>query len=183
MAYRDRPEGLLAVAPRPSWKLDRIPLDGDPLLVVACEIEKPGNLGTILRSSDAVGAAGVIVCDRCTDVFNPNVVRASIGTLFTVPVVEETSGRVFPWLEKHGIRTVATSPEADLVYSEVDYRGPTAVVIGSEQYGLDSRWLRQTDLTVRIPMAGPVDSLNVAMATTVLLFEAVRQRGIGGQAP
>ncbi len=176
LAYRDRPEGLLAVAPQPDWSLERLKPGTHPLLVVACAIEKPGNLGTILRSADCVGAHGVIVCDRATDIFNPNVVRASIGTLFTVPVAEASSDRVLPWLRRHGVRTVATSPSADREYTECDLTEPTAIVLGSEQYGLDERWLAETDLSLRIPMAGQADSLNVAMAATVVLFEAHRQR-------
>ena len=176
MAYRDRPEGLLAVAPIPEWELAGIRAVAKGLYVVACAIEKPGNLGTILRCADAVGVDGVIVCDRCTDLFNPNVVRASIGTLFTVPVAEATSAETLAWLRGHGIRTVATSPGAEQLYSDADLTGAMAIVLGSEQYGLDAEWLDATDAQVRIPMAGRADSLNVAMATTVVLFEARRQR-------
>ena len=176
MAYRDRPEGLLAVAPMPEWSLQQLNLKEDALIVIACAIEKPGNLGTILRTSDAVGADAVIVCDRCTDVFNPNVVRASIGTLFTVPVAEATSEEVFAWLQANGVRTVATSPDAQLDYTVADLTGRTAIVLGSEQYGLNDEWLARTDEQVMIPMRGRADSLNVAMATAVVLFEAHRQR-------
>ena len=143
---------------------------------MACAIEKPGNLGTILRCADAVGARGVIVCDGCTDIFNPNVVRASIGTLFTVPVVEGTSEDVLTWLREHRISTVATIPAAELSYTDAPLTGPLAVVLGSEQLGLDDRWRKETDLQIGIPMAGSADSLNVAMAATVVLFEALRQR-------
>jgi len=115
-----------------------------------------------------------------TDIFNPNVVRASTGVLFSVPLVVEESGRVLAWLREKKIRTVATTPAAEKIYSEADLRGPLAIVMGSEQYGLSDFWLKNADLPVRIPMAGQADSLNVAMATIITLFEAVRQRGAAG---
>jgi TrmH family RNA methyltransferase len=130
-----------------------------------------------LRSADAAGCDAVIVCDPVTDIFNPNVVRASTGVLFSVPLVVETSERVLAWLRAKGVRTAATTPAAEKIYSDTDLRGPLAVVMGSEQYGLSEFWLRNADTPVRIPMAGQADSLNVAMATIITLFEAVRQRG------
>ena len=119
----------------------------------------------------------MIVCDPVTDLFNPNVVRASTGVLFSVPCVVEESATVLDWLRERGIRTVATTPAAKALYSDSDLRGPLAVIMGSEQYGLSEFWLRNADLPVRIPMAGQADSLNVAMAALITLFEAVRQRG------
>jgi TrmH family RNA methyltransferase len=187
VAYRERPDGLLAVAPQ--WKrsladieplLTRSPAAGGPapapFLLVVEAIEKPGNLGTILRSADAAGCDAVIVCDPVTDIFNPNVVRASTGVLFSVPLVVEESVRVADWLREKKIRTVATTPAAEKLYTEVNLRGPLAVIMGSEQYGLSKFWLEHSDQPVRIPMAGQADSLNVAMATIITLFEAVRQR-------
>ena len=200
VAYRERPDGLLAVAPQ--WKrtledlagiVDRsvgpaagratrpavgstASLPATPFLLVVEAIEKPGNLGTILRSADAAGCHAVIVCDPVTDIFNPNVVRASTGVLFSVPCVIEESPRVHAWLQEKRIRAVATTPAATELYTDADLRGPLAVVMGSEQYGLSDFWLKHADLAVRIPMAGQADSLNVAMATIVTLFEAVRQR-------
>jgi TrmH family RNA methyltransferase len=177
VAYRERPDGLLAVAPQWKRHLADLVLPAAPFLLVVEAIEKPGNLGTILRSADAAGCHAVIVCDPVTDIFNPNVVRASTGVLFSVPLVVETSERVQGWLRERGIRTVATTPAAKSLYTEVDLRGPLAVIMGSEQYGLSDFWLHEADLPVRIPMAGQADSLNVAMATIITLFEAVRQRG------
>jgi TrmH family RNA methyltransferase len=178
VAYRERPDGLLAVAPQ--WKRTLAELEGprtgDPFLLVVEAIEKPGNLGTILRSADAAGCDAVIVCDPVTDLFNPNVVRASTGVLFSVPCIVEESARVLPWLRQRGIRIAATTPAADQLYTDADLRGPLAVVMGSEQYGLSDFWLKEADLPLRIPMAGQADSLNVAMATMITLFEAVRQR-------
>ena len=176
VAYRERPDGLLAVAPQWKRTLDGLTLKPAPLLLVVEAIEKPGNLGTILRSADAAGCDAVIVCDPVTDIFNPNVVRASTGVLFSVPLVVEGSARVHAWLREKGIRTVATTPAATTLYTAADLRGPLAVIMGSEQYGLSEFWLKHADLPVCIPMAGHADSLNVAMATIVTLFEAVRQR-------
>jgi len=176
VAYRERPDGLLAVAPQWRRSLDDLLLPAEPFLLVVESIEKPGNLGTILRSADAAGCQAVIVCDAVTDLFNPNVVRASTGVLFSVPCVVAGSEDVQAWLKARGIRTIATTPAAQTLYSDANLRGPLAVVMGSEQYGLSDFWLAQADLPVRIPMAGQADSLNVAMATIVTLFEAVRQR-------
>ncbi len=178
MAYRDRPEGLLAVAPQVRRSLDEVALPENGLVVVAEAIEKPGNLGTILRSSDATGVQAVIVCDRCTDINNPNVIRASIGTVFSLPVVETSSASALAWLRERGFRVVATTPHVETLYTEVDLTGPTAIVVGTEQYGLSTTWMQEADLKVRIPMLGQADSLNVASATTILLYEAVRQRGL-----
>jgi TrmH family RNA methyltransferase len=176
IAYRERPDGLLAVAPQWKRQLEALILPADPFILVVEAIEKPGNLGTILRSADAAGCHAVIVCDPVTDIFNPNVVRASTGVLFSVPLFVEESARVLEWLQHRGIRTVATTPAAEKIYSEVDLRGPLAVVMGSEQYGLSKFWLEHASVPVRIPMAGQADSLNVAMAAIITLFEAVRQR-------
>jgi TrmH family RNA methyltransferase len=176
VAYRERPDGLLGVAPQWRRQLDDLTLKPEPFLLVVEAIEKPGNLGTILRSADAAGVDAVIVCDPVTDIFNPNVVRSSTGVLFSVPVVIEESTRVREWLRTRRIRSVATTPSATGLHTDENLRGPLAIVMGSEQYGLSEYWLREADARVRIPMAGQADSLNVAMATIITLFEAVRQR-------
>jgi TrmH family RNA methyltransferase len=184
VAYRERPDGLLAVAPQWHRKLDDLAVAGRgeagvakaPFLLVVEAIEKPGNLGTILRSADAAGCDAVIVCDPVTDIFNPNVVRASTGVLFSVPLVVAESREVQVWLRQNGIRTAATTPHTDNLYTQTDLTGPLAVIMGSEQYGLSEFWMKESDVLVRIPMAGQADSLNVAMATIITLFEAVRQR-------
>ncbi len=183
VAYRERPDGLLALAPQWKRTLDDLAVGGpgapksDSFLLVVEAIEKPGNLGTLLRGADAAGCDAVIVCDPVTDIFNPNVVRASTGVLFSVPLVVEESAKVLAWLRQKNIRSVATTPGAEALYTTVDLRGPLAVVMGSEQYGLSEFWLKHADALVRIPMAGQADSLNVAMAGIITLFEAVRQRG------
>lgn len=178
MAYRDRPDGLLAVGPQIHRKLQDLILPETPLLVVAEAIEKPGNLGTMLRSADATGADAVIVCDRCTDINNPNVVRASTGALFSVPVAEAAGAETLTWLRQNNIRTVATTPHTDSLFWQADLRGPCAIIVGAEQYGLSRAWLDAADMQVRIPMRGNADSLNVAAATTLLLYEALRQRSM-----
>jgi tRNA(Leu) C34 or U34 (ribose-2'-O)-methylase TrmL len=146
VAYRERPDGLLAVAPQWKRTLADMPLSATPFLLVVESIEKPGNLGTILRSADAAGCDAVIVCDPVTDLFNPNVVRASTGVLFSVPCVVAGSEEVQGWLKERGIRTIATTPAAQVLYSDADLRGPLAVVMGSEQYGLSEFWLAKADL-------------------------------------
>lgn len=185
IAYRDRPDGLLGLASQMHLQLTDLDArlvqsSASPLLVVAEAIEKPGNLGTILRSSDAVGIDGLIVCDRCTDIFNPNVVRASVGTLFTVPVVEAGGEAVLEWLRHNKIAILAATPSAKREFTEVDMTGPLAIAVGTEQLGLSDRWMKHSDIQVRIPMRGAADSLNVAMATTLLLYEALRQRKTRG---
>ncbi len=176
ISYRDRPDGLIAVAKQVPKTLDDLTPPKNALYIIAEAIEKPGNLGTILRSADAAGATGVIVCDRCTDIYNPNVIRASVGTLFTLPVVETTSDALFTWLKTHGIAIVAATPSAEKEFTEVDLTLPVAIAVGTEQLGLSDRWMRRADVKLKIPMLGICDSLNVATATTLLLYEAVRQR-------
>jgi TrmH family RNA methyltransferase len=176
VAYRERPDGLLAVAPQWKRHLQDLALPPAPFVLVVEAIEKPGNLGTILRSADAAGVDAVVVCDPVTDIFNPNVVRSSTGVLFSVPVVVAESEPVRAWLRERRIRAVATTPAATALYTDTDLTGPLAIVMGSEQYGLSNDWLAESDAQVRIPMAGQADSLNVAMATIITLFEAVRQR-------
>lgn len=177
LSYRDRPDGLLAVGRQLTGTLETLRPSQNPFYVVAEAIEKPGNLGTILRSADAVKVDGVIVCDRCTDIHNPNVVRASVGTLFTQPVVEAGGEETLDWLKKQGIAVLAATPSASLEYTKADLTQPIAIAIGTEQYGLSPLWMEGADVQVKIPMLGVADSLNVAMATTLLLYEVVRQRG------
>lgn len=176
MSYRDRPDGFLAVAAPIRTALAELQLPPKPLVVIAEAIENPGNLGTILRSSDAAGVDAVVVCDQCTDVNNPNVVRASVGTLFSVPLALASTDETLAWLQADSIRCMAATPHTDTLYFDLDMTGGTAIVVGTEQYGLSETWMQSADHQVRIPMLGQADSLNVASATTLLLFEAVRQR-------
>ena len=176
LSYRDLPDGLLAIAPKVSHKLIDIKPLHNSIILVAESIEKPGNLGTMMRSADAAGAHVVIVCDGCTDINNPNVVRSSVGTLFSLPIIDASTEDVLKWLKKHNITTIAASPNAELVYTDCDFTGKIAFVVGAEQYGLSEPWYRAAHYIVKIPMIGQVDSLNVANAATLLLYEAVRQK-------
>ncbi|MBM3184296.1 MAG: RNA methyltransferase, partial [Chlamydiae bacterium] len=176
LSYRDRPDGILAVAPQLHLKLSDLKLSKNPFFVIAESIEKPGNLGTILRSCDAAGVDAVIVSDPTTDIHNPNVVRSSVGTLFTIPVIEADAQEVLSFLKEHKIAIVAATPHTRLEFTEANLRVPLAIAVGTEQYGLSEEWMQKADLKVRIPMFGIADSLNVASATTLLLYEVVRQR-------
>lgn len=176
VSYRDRPEGLIGLAQQFPTGLDRLDLTGAPLILVVESIEKPGNLGTMLRTADAAGVDAVIVCDPTTDPFNPNVVRASIGCLFVVPLAVASTPETLAWLSDRDVRTFAATPAADRLHWEADYRGACALAIGSEQYGLSETFLEAADERVRIPMLGDADSLNAAMAAGVMLYEAIRQR-------
>ena len=176
LAYRENPDGTVAVLPAARRRLDDLAPGQGPLLLVAEAVEKPGNLGALLRSADACAVSGVIVCDPTTDLNNPNVVRSSRGTLFTVPLAEASSPEAIAWLRARQIAIVAATPQASRVYIEADLRGPVAIAVGAEDDGLSPAWLGQADQMVRIPMLGRVNSLNVSTAATLLLYEALRQR-------
>lgn len=176
ISYRDQGEGLLVVAPHLTVSLKDLELPANPLLVVLENVEKPGNLGAVLRVADGAGADAVIVCGRGTDLFNPNVLRASRGSFFSVPTVADHTDAIQQFLLSGKIAAVATSPVADHRWDEIGLTGPTAIVLGAEHAGLSSEWLSRADLTVGIPMLGTGDSLNVSTSAAVLLFEAVRQR-------
>jgi TrmH family RNA methyltransferase len=159
----------------------RRPLNGykaeeSGLLLVAESIEKPINLGAIIRSADGAGADGVIVCNPRTDIFNPDVVLASIGACFTVPILEASPNQTIQWCRAHGIATVAATPQAETLYTHVDLSGPVAIAVGNEQHGLSELWMAEADLCVKLPMHGQLNSLNVATAAALLLYEVVRQR-------
>lgn len=176
LAYRERPEGLIAVVEIRRKTLDDIPKVPNGLYLVAETIEKPGNLGSMLRSADAVGATAVIVCNKQTDFYNPNVIRASTGAIFSMPLAECTSEECLEWLRSFGIRTLAATPHTKNNYTDVDMQQGVAIVVGAEQFGLTDYWMDSADLKVVIPMLGYMDSLNVATAATILLYEAARQR-------
>ncbi len=176
IAYGERDDGILIVARRPNRTLADLPPAREPLFLVADSIEKPGNLGAILRSADAAGADAVIVCDRCTDIYNPNSVRASLGTVFSVPVIEASSEETLQWLRRNKIQILAATPSAQTSYTDADLRPGTAILVGGEHAGLSDFWMSKADIRLRIPMRGQADSLNVAASATILLFEAARQR-------
>ncbi len=176
MSYRDTPDGLIALSPLVGKKLEELDLPANPLLLIAEDLEKPGNLGTILRTADATGVDAVIACDHQTDLNNPNVIRASIGTLFFMPVAEATSEETLNWLNQRGIQTLAAVPGGSKTYTEVDMSKGTAIVVGAEDKGLSQKWIKNATHRIRIPMLGKNDSLNVSTAAAILLYEAVRQR-------
>ena len=179
LAVRADSGGILLVIPYTQTALDDLPLSANPFLVVVEGAEKPGNVGAILRTADAAGVDGLILCAGGTDLHNPNVIRASLGTRFTVPVAEAPTEEVIVWLKRRGISAVAATPGATTVYTKTDLTGPLAIVTGSEAEGLSAEWLAAADATVTIPMYGVADSLNLATSTALLLYEVVRQRGMG----
>jgi TrmH family RNA methyltransferase len=174
-----RPDGLVAVVERWPTALSGLPVRRSPLLLVAQGIERPGNLGTIVRTACSSGATGFVACDARTEVFHPDAVRGSVGTLFHVAVAECATEDALPWLREHGIRLVVATPEARRPFWEADLAGPVALVVGSERHGVGEAWRDAADTTLAIPMPGPSDSLNVAVAAGIVLFEAVRQRRSG----
>jgi TrmH family RNA methyltransferase len=179
IGFGDRSDGLVAIIRSPTTSLDDLVVPPDAVVVVVESIEKPGNLGAILRTADAARADAVIVADARTDIFNPNAIRASLGTIFTVPLATASSPVVIDWLTSHAIRPIAARVDAPAVYSDLDLGGPLAVVLGSEAVGLSSFWTHPRVEQARIPMLGAADSLNVSVAAAVMLFEVRRQRASG----
>ena len=176
IAYREGTEGIIAEVECRERHLEDLQLSENPLIVVLEAVEKPGNLGAVLRSADAAGADAVIVCDPLTDLWNPNLIRASIGAIFTVPTVAAPSAEVIPWLKRHGIRILTAQLQDSEWYYETPMTGGTALVMGTESTGLTQQWREAADAHIRIPMCGRLDSLNVSVSAAILLFEAVRQR-------
>ena len=175
-AYRESTEGLIAEVRCRDLSLEDLHLSENPLIVVLEAVEKPGNLGAVLRSADAAGADAVIICDPLTDLYNPNLIRASLGAAFTVPCVACTSGEAIAWLKSRGIRILTAQLQDSSLYYDVPMTGGTAIVMGAESTGLTDEWRRAADAHIRIPMLGTLDSLNVSVSAAILLFEAVRQR-------
>lgn len=176
IAYRGGTEGVMAEVQARKPELRDLKLPENPLIVVLESVEKPGNLGAVLRSADAAGADAVLVCNPLTDLFNPNLIRASIGACFTVPTVACTSSEAINWLKDKGIRILTAQLQDSSLYYDCDMRRGTALVMGTESTGLSDEWRRAADAHIRIPMLGRLDSLNVSVSASILLFEAVRQR-------
>ncbi len=175
LAYGDRSDGIVLVVKPRVRTLDDLDLPAEPLVVVTEDVEKPGNVGAILRSADGAGAHAVIAAGG-TDLFNPNVIRASVGTVFSMPVVAAPVEDVVAWLRDRPLRIVATRVDSPTLHADADLRGPLAIVLGSEAEGLSPAWAGPDVETIRLPMAGVADSLNVSAAAAVLLYEAWRQR-------
>lgn len=181
LAFGDRADGVLGVAATPSQAVSNLELPENPLVAVLEGVQKPGNVGAVVRSADAAGLSAVIVADSGTDLYNPNAIRASLGTIFTLPVASATTAETLLWLHGHNLAIYAARVEASLLYIEVDYRGPTAIVLGSEATGLSDAWSADEVTPVRLPMLGTADSLNVSAAAAVLFYEAMRQRSSGAE--
>jgi TrmH family RNA methyltransferase len=177
LAFGQRAEGVLGVAETPRNTLSSLVLAENGLVSVLEGVEKPGNVGAVLRSADAAGVSAVVVADGRTDLYNPNAIRASLGTIFTLPLAEATGSDVREWLRARKCSIVAARVDGALPYTAVDYRGPTAIVLGSEAAGLSPLWSGQDIQAVRLPMLGAADSLNVSATAAVLFYEALRQRG------
>lgn len=175
-AYRDNSDGLIALAEPKPLTLERLMLGQNPLVLVMESPEKPGNIGAILRTADAAALDAVIVCDPKTDLYNPNVIRASLGCIFSCQIAVCTSEEAIGFLRQQGIRTFAAALTAPRYYYEADFTGPAAIVMGSEADGLTKLWLDEADMQIKIPMGGRVDSLNLSTSAAVLVFDAKRQR-------
>ena len=177
LAFGDRAEGLVAVVRAPSLALDDLRLTAEPLIVVIEGVEKPGNIGAVLRSADGAGVDAVIAASPRTDLANPNVIRASAGTIFTVPMAAAPTDEVLAWLRGRGVRVMAARVDAGRAYTDTDLTGSIAIVVGSEAEGLSDAWLAPDVEPIHLPMLGIADSLNVSVSAAVLVYEARRQRG------
>lgn len=176
VAYRGGTEGIIAEMKCRELSLSDLKLGEKPLIAVLESVEKPGNLGAVLRSADAAGADAVIICDPLTDLYNPNLIRASIGAVFSTQVVTATSEDAITWLKQNGIRILTAQLQDSQWYYDSDMCGATAIVMGTEATGLTPVWREAADAHIKIPMLGRLDSLNVSVSAAILLYEAVRQR-------
>lgn len=177
IAVREGTGGMIAVAEMRLHALDQIQLSKNPLILILEGVEKPGNLGAILRTADAVNADAVIICDTQTDFYNPNVIRSSLGCVFTKQVAAATSEETIAWLKKNNINIYCTYLQASQAYHTVDFQSASAIVMGTEATGLTDVWVKQASANIIIPMLGKIDSMNVSTAAAVVVFEARRQRG------
>ncbi|MBS1556851.1 MAG: RNA methyltransferase [Bacteroidetes bacterium] len=176
IAVREDSGGVLAVAEMKPHGLSQIRLSKNPLVLILEAVEKPGNLGAILRTADAAGVDAVIICDPQTDFYNPNVIRSSVGCVFTTQIAAATSDETIKWLNQHNISIYCTYLAASKVYHQVDYKQASAIVLGTESIGLSDIWVKNATANIIIPMHGKIDSMNVSNAAAVVVFEALRQR-------
>lgn len=177
IAVRESTGGILAVAEQKAHRLDDIVLSKSPLLLILEGVEKPGNLGAILRTADAAGVDAVVICDPQTDFYNPNVIRSSVGCVFTKQIASATSEETITWLKKNNINMFCTYLKASHPYHEIDYTQSCAIVMGTEATGLSDIWVKNATANIIIPMLGKIDSMNVSNAAAVVVYEAMRQRG------
>jgi len=176
LAYRESRQGIIALAWPGSHLLSDLKLRKNPLILVLEAVEKPGNLGAMLRTADAAGADAVVVCDPLADIYNPNVIRSSVGCVFYCPIAVASSADTINWLKEHHIKVYATALPATKMYYDINFCGPTALVMGSEAEGLSRLWFDHADELIKIPMLGKTDSLNVSTSAAIVVYEAVRQR-------
>lgn len=176
LAYRETTEGIIATAKPKKHSLDTLKLKQNPLVLVIEAVEKPGNLGAMLRTCDAAGVDAVIICDPKTDLYNPNVIRSSIGTIFTNQIAVCETKEAIAFLKQHNIKTYAAALNAVKFHYEQNFTSNTAFVVGAEASGLSNEWMGAADEKIKIPMRGKIDSLNVSVSASILLFEALRQR-------
>jgi len=176
IAYRESTEGILVLAEPRFLKLSDLKLRDIPFIIVLESVEKPGNLGAILRTADAANVDAVIVCDPLTDIYNPNAIRSSVGCIFTKQIVTCSSDEALEWLKQNKIKSYAAALTAKKFYHETNFKTPSAVIMGTEADGLTNKWLHGADEQVKIPMNGEIDSLNVSTSCAILVFEAMRQR-------
>lgn len=176
VAYGDRADGIVAVAVTPHQALTNFKLSAPMLIAVLAGLEKPGNIGAVIRSADAAGVTGVIIADGRTDLYNPNTIRASLGTIFSLPVLEAASGETLSWLRKNEFRIFAARVDGAIDYTTADFRGASAIILGSESDGLPQAWQGSDIVSIKLPMRGIADSLNVSATAAVLFYEALRQR-------
>lgn len=177
IAYREGSDGLIALLKPKVHSIENLKVSDNPFIIILESVEKPGNLGAILRTADAAQADAVIICDPLTDIYNPNAIRSSVGCVFTVPTATCTSSEAIEWLKAKQITTYAAELQAANWYQDEDYKKPSAIVMGTEADGLTSFWLDNADRRIKIPMRGKIDSLNVSVSTAIITFEAMRQRG------
>ena len=177
IAYRESTEGTIALAEQKKHELASLRLSENPLILVLESVEKPGNLGAVLRTADAAGTDAVIICDPLTDFYNPNVIRSSVGCVFSNQIASASSDETLRWLKENKVAILCTHLKASKSYTEVDYTKPSAIVMGTESSGLSDQWTNNSTQNIIIPMQGKIDSMNVSTAAAVVIFEAVRQRG------
>lgn len=178
IAYRSTTGGLIAIGNTRELKLEDLPEDDNPVYLVADNIEKPGNIGALLRTADGAGASAFIASELKTDLFNPNIIRSSLGTVFTVPAAKAAADEAIGWLKERKIKIITSSPDSNLLYTDIDLTLPCAIIAGSENKGISKKWFDASDYIISIPMKGNVDSLNVSTAGAVLLYETLRQRSL-----
>src|SRR6478609_266612 len=177
IAVRESTGGMIAVAEQKMHGLNQLRLSKNPLLLILESVEKPGNLGAVLRTADAAGVDAVIICDPHTDFYNPNVIRSSVGCVFTNQIASATSEETINWLKENNIKIFSTYLKASAPYHETDFTKSCAIILGTEATGLSDLWVKKSDATIIIPMQGKIDSMNVSTAAAVVVFEARRQRG------